>query len=203
MVVPKILTTLTLKSYSSWGKYDTVITTNSSLGAWTVLFPFQTLTVQKVLSLTEVSLQHDPHLFDIYIKHMSLDFCLGSDYRSYFCPFIIEKLAFCLSDSAHAHLDLPSACAPALLPALLEGFLFPSSTFLSIGLHFPYSFSLGPPFFASHHSVFVLADPVSSLLLVSWYIPLFHKSFKEITVMLSCTFLSSKTKMILNWWEGV
>ena len=38
MVVPKILTTLTLKFYSCWGKYDTVITTNSSSGAWAMLF---------------------------------------------------------------------------------------------------------------------------------------------------------------------
>ena len=38
MVVPKILTPLRPKSYSWWGKYDTIITTNSSSGARAMLF---------------------------------------------------------------------------------------------------------------------------------------------------------------------
>lgn len=85
----------------------------------------QTLTLQKVLSLTEVSLQCDPHLFDVTENHMSLDFPLGSDLRSNFCSFIPERLAFCPSGPAQAHPDLPSACGSALFPALLEGILFP------------------------------------------------------------------------------
>ena len=64
-----------------------------------VICPTETLTLQKVLSLTEMSFQHDPHLFDVYMKHMSLDFSLGSDFRLKFCPFITEKLAFYPSDS--------------------------------------------------------------------------------------------------------
>lgn len=144
-----------------------------------VICMLQTLTLQKVLSLTEVSLQRDPHLFDVTENHMSLEFPLGSDLRSNFCSFIPERLAFCPSGPAQAHPDLPSACGSALFPALLEGFLFPYSSSLPVGSCFPRSFSLVPPFFSPLHSVSLLAAAVPSQLHASWHTQLFHKSFKE------------------------
>ena len=123
--------------------------------------PIQTLTLQKVLSLSEVNLQHDSHLFDITVNPMFLYFPPESDLRSNSCPFIPEELGF-PQRAAQAHLDLPSACAPASFAALSEGFLFPYPSSLTVGWSFLWSFSLVPPFFVPLHSVSLLAAPVPS-----------------------------------------
>ena len=105
-----------------------------------VIGPIQILTLQKVLSLSEVNLQHDSHLFDITVNPMFLYFLPGADLRSNSCPFIPEELGF-PQRAAQAHLDLPSAWALASFPALSEGFLFPYPSSLTVGWSFLWSFS--------------------------------------------------------------
>ena len=63
---------------------------------------------------------------------MFLYFLPGADLRSNSCPFIPEELGF-PQRAAQAHLDLPSACAPASFAALSEGFLFPHPSSLAVG----------------------------------------------------------------------
>ena len=55
MVVPQVLSALRLGSCSRRGSVTL------SPGAWAFICPFQALALQKTLSLTEVSLQHNPH----------------------------------------------------------------------------------------------------------------------------------------------
>ena len=63
---------------------------------------------------------------------MFLYFPPGADLRSNCRPFIPEELGF-PQGAAQAHLELPSACAPASFAALSEGFLFLYPSSLAVG----------------------------------------------------------------------
>lgn len=141
------------------------------------------------------------------MNSISLEFPLGSDFRSNSCPFIPEKLGFSPSGPAQALPNLPSACVPSSFPTLSEDFLFPFPSSLSAEPPLHWNLSLVLPFFCFWSFSFCVSSSCSisafcPLIRSSWF---FHKHFKErhITVILSYTLLSSETRMTLSWWEGV
>ena len=116
------------------------------------------------------------------MNSISLEFPLGSDFRSNSCPFIPEKLGFSPSGPAQALPNLPSACVPSSFPTLSEDFLFPFPSSLSAEPPLHWNLSLVLPFFCFWSFSFC----VSSSCSISAFCP-----------------LSSETRMTLSWWEGV
>ena len=141
-----------------------------------VICPIQTLTLQKVLSLTEVN---QFTFLWCYSESYVFVFPSGIWFKVKFLSLYSWGVRVSPSGPTQAHLDLPSACAPASFPALSEGFLFPHPASLAVGPGFPWSFSLVPPDSVPLQSVSVLAAPVPSQLHPSWHMQLFHKNFKE------------------------
>ena len=121
--------------------------------------PIQTLTLQKVPSLTDIN--RFTSLW-CYSDSCVFVFPSGSWLKVKFLSLYSWGVRGSPSGPAQAHLDLPSACALASLPALSEGFLFPYPSSLALGPGFLWSFSLVPPFFVPLHSVSLLAAPVPS-----------------------------------------
>lgn len=114
MMVPSVLRTIGLRSYSPRGTMRPYITTNSSQGACGMLFvPSKLLTLEKVLGSYRFRALAWSRFIDVSVIHMPFGFPSSIRIWLKLLFFPSWVLGFVHQALPTAHPDLPSACAPA------------------------------------------------------------------------------------------